>query len=76
MVCTMNKICRYKTVDTVVVLSSFLKELSTTGLEPVERVPLRGMRNLSGGTRQATLLSDLFGSLPKNGCGSMRFFKF
>lgn len=28
---------------------------------------LWGMRNLSGATQQATLLSDLRGSLPKNG---------
>lgn len=76
MVCTMNKMYRYKTVDTVVVLSSFLKELSRTGVLTCGTRTPRGMRNLSGGTRQATLLSDLFGSLPKNGCGSMRFFKF
>lgn len=74
MVCTMNKMCRYKTEDTVVVLSSFLKELSRTGVRTFGT--LRGMRNLSGDTRQAILLSDLFGSLPKNGFGSMRFFKF
>lgn len=40
----------------------------TKGSQPVLRVPLRGTSNLSGGMRQAILLSYLYnGYLLKNG---------
>lgn len=38
--------------------------------------PFRGECKLSGGTRQAIVLTDLYGYLPKNGCTkNCHFFK-